>query len=311
MSRALSLRSSPLRTARLVAGDIKLTHSVFALPFALLGGCMAAAWPTPGTLDPRRFLEQALLVVLAMVMARTVAMLSNRIIDRHIDARNPRTADRALPSGRLGVGAARTVLALGALSFLAVCAVFALRHDNGWPLVLGVPVLAWIGAYAWLKRFTVLCHAHLGASLALSPMAAAIAVDPWSLGTQGGPWWIAGVVLCWVAGFDIIYSLQDVAVDRDQALHSAPARLGVPLALGVARVLHVLAAVGLVMTGLVDDRLGLLWSIGTGIAIVLLVQEHLQVARRGVAGVPTAFFTLNGIISLVLGGFGALDILIW
>src|SRR4030095_11221935 len=161
--------------------------------------------PSGVGLDWRRFGVQLILIVLAMVFARTVAMLSNRWIDRAIDARNPRTAGRALASGQLTPGTVIGVIICCAVVFMFICAMFGLLFANWWPLILSLPVLAWISAYGYFKRFTALAHVYLGSSLALSPIAAAIAIDPSSLAQQPALWLLAGMVLCWVAGFDIIY----------------------------------------------------------------------------------------------------------
>jgi len=298
-----------LDSGRAVAADIKLAHSVFALPFALLAAVMAAAPGGAASLDGRRFAGQLVLVVLAMVAARTAAMLANRLLDRTLDARNPRTAGRAIPSGRLSVRAATSWLAASSLAFLAVCAGFGLAFANWWPLILGVPVLAWIAAYGLFKRFTALCHVWLGASLAISPLAAAIAVDPTALGTQPALWLLAAMVLGWVAGFDVIYALQDVAVDVRDGLHSLPSRLGPDRALLVSRGLHAAAGAALVAAAAIDPRLGWITGIAVALVIALLVVEHATVRRWGTTRISLAFFTLNGVISCVLGAAGIADTL--
>ncbi len=301
--------SSVLRTAREIGADIKLQHSVFALPFAVLGAFMAAAPPGGSGIDWTRFGGQLALIVVAMFFARTVAMLANRLLDRGIDARNPRTAGRALPSGRVTTRSAILALISASAGFVVVCLAFAFFYDNWWPAVLGVPVLAWLAAYPLLKRFTALCHLYLGASLALSPLAAAIAVRPDAFLTQPSLWLLAAMVLCWVSGFDIIYALQDVEVDRRFGQFSIPARLGKPAAMVVSRLLHATAVGCLVAATLVDDRLGILFGIGVVIVAGLLGYEHLTVGRWGTTKLALAFFTLNGIIGCVLGLLGVADIL--
>jgi 4-hydroxybenzoate polyprenyltransferase len=301
--------TTPLHTARVIAADIKLHHSVFAMPFAVLAAFMAAG-PDGRVADWSRFAGQLALIVTAMVFARTVAMLANRLLDREIDERNPRTAGRALPSGRLGAGAALTVLVACAACFMAVCVGFGLLYGNWWPTRLGLPVLAWLAAYPLLKRFTTLCHFYLGTALGLSPLAAALAVDPAAAVSQPALWLLAGMVTCWVAGFDIIYALQDVEVDRAHGLSSVPARWGAAAALWVSRGLHLAAAAGLVAAAWIDPRLGLLFALGTAIVIALLVYEHATVARWGTTRLALAFFTLNGIISCILGGLGVADVLL-
>jgi len=296
----------------LIAADIKIAHSVFALPFAFLAAFMAATPMTRGSdplaLDWRRLAEQLALIVAAMIFARTVAMLANRLLDRGIDARNPRTAGRALPSRRLSPGAALAAMLLCAACFVLVCAAFGALFHNWWPLVLALPVLAWISAYGWLKRFTALCHLYLGSSLAISPIAAAIAIDPRALAHQPALWLLSGMVLCWVAGFDIIYALQDVEVDRAQNLFSIPARLGVNRAMWISRLLHALALTCLVASALIDARFGITFLSGCAIVAALLAYEHLTVSRWGTTRIALAFFTLNGVISCLLGALGVIDL---
>jgi 4-hydroxybenzoate polyprenyltransferase len=298
-----------IRALREIGRDIKLAHSVFAMPFALLAAFMAAR-PPGADLQWRRLGGQLALVVAAMVLARTVAMLANRLLDRELDARNPRTAGRALPGGRVTVAGAVATLVAAALGFMVVCVAFGAAFGNWWPAALGVPVLAWLAAYPLLKRFTALCHLYLGASLAISPLAAALAVDPAALGSQPALWLLAGMVLGWVAGFDVIYALQDVDVDRAEGLHSLPSRMGPARALVAARVLHAAAAVALVAVVVVDPRFGPLLGAGVLAVTALLLWEHLTVRRWGTSRMALAFFTLNGAISCVLGAMGIADVLV-
>jgi 4-hydroxybenzoate polyprenyltransferase len=296
--------TSPLGTVRAIAADIKIAHSVFAMPFALLAAFMA-----PPQLEWGRFSGQVALIALAMVFARTVAMLANRLIDREIDGRNPRTAGRALPSGRLTASRAAIALLISAALFMLICLAFGVLYENWWPTILGLPVLAWIASYGWFKRFTSLCHLWLGSSLAISPLAAAIAIEPSAL-AQPAVWLISAMVLCWVAGFDIIYALQDVEVDRRDGLHSMPSRFGIGPAIWISRLLHA-SAVGFLLAALIiDPRLHLLFGLGVAIVAGLLLYEHLTVARWGTTKIALAFFTLNGIISCVLGVLGIVDV-VW
>jgi 4-hydroxybenzoate polyprenyltransferase len=300
-----AISTPPLRVWAIIASDIKIAHSVFALPFALLGAFMAA---TSVSLDWSRFSLQLGLIVLAMVLARTVAMLANRVLDARIDQRNPRTATRAIPSGRLSRGAAIAAIALCAAGFICTCAAFGIFFQNWWPVALAAPVLMWISAYALLKRFSWLCHIYLGSSLAISPLAAALAIQPGSL-VQPSLWLLSAMVLCWVAGFDIIYALQDVEVDREQNLHSMPARLGITSAMWISRILHVVAIVCLIACWWLDDRFQALFAAGVIIVAALLIYEHLTVRRWGTTKLALAFFGLNGVISCVLGTLGILDLL--
>lgn len=298
------------REAALIARDIKISHSVFAMPFALLGAFLAhrsgSGWV--------EFAASLVLVVLCMVTARTWAMVVNRLADRDLDARNPRTSGRVFASGRVSVRSGWAWAVASAGGFVASCAGF-VWLGNPWPLVLSAPVLAWIGAYSWTKRFTWLCHVWLGASLGATPIAAGLAVEPWSVGLGGGPptwsiWWLGGMVTAWVAGFDVIYALGDEEFDRGAGLKSLPARLGWSGALWSSRGLH--AAAGLLLLGAwwSDERLGALFLAGVVAAWVLLVVEHAVIARRGRAGIPMAFFTINGVVSCVVGGCGIADVLI-
>ncbi len=302
-----TIAANPFSIARELAADIKLSHSVFAMPFALLAAFMAASHVGP--IDWSIFIGQLVLIVLAMIFARTVAMLANRLIDARIDKENPRTAGRAIPSGRVSPDAARGVLLASSMGFLVICAAFGFFFGNWWPLILGVPVLVWISSYALFKRFTSLCHVYLGSSLAISPLAAAIAIDPASL-SQPAIWLISAMVLCWVAGFDVIYALQDVAVDKEQGLFSIPSRFGERGAMWISRMLHVVAVGCLVAAMLSDARLATLFGLGVLTVIVLLCFEHAIIAQHSTSKITLAFFTLNGIISCVLGVLGIADVLL-
>jgi 4-hydroxybenzoate polyprenyltransferase len=242
-----------------------------------------------------------------MVFARSWAMVFNRIADRRYDAMNDRTRRRAIPSGRLSTARAWALALAAAALFVAATSGFLVAFANPWPLILSVPVLAWVAFYSFTKRFTALCHLFLGGALAASPLAAALAVNPASL-SHPTVWLVAGMVLCWVAGFDVIYALQDLDFDRRIGLRSIPARLGWRDALWVSRGLHILAWVSLVAACRADRRFGLLTWAAVGAVGVLLVSEHLVLARRGRAGLDMAFFTLNGLVSCVLGAAGSIDL---
>lgn len=311
--------------------DIKIAHSVFALPFAVLAAFIARPVVVEGGGGAggaiggwARFGVQLALVVVCMVLARTWAMLVNRIADRGFDAQNPRTERRAVASGALAVGSARLIAAMCALSFVAVCAMFGVAFSNWWPLILSVPVLVWIGLYSYTKRFTWLCHLFLGGALAASPLAAAIAIRPeslleWSLlgrvdyeghGAGAVIVLLSAMVMLWVAGFDVIYALQDEEFDRARGLQSLPAKLGPERAMWVSRGLHAGAFVCLILAGAGDWRLGSLFDAAIGIVGVLLITEHVILAARGRAGLHMAFFTVNGVVSCVLGLAGVID-LVW
>lgn len=291
---------------RLAAADIKLAHTVFALPFAILGACLAFQSSRLAG-STRNLVILLLLTVVCMFFARTWAMLVNRLADRRLDAANARTAGRPLPSGRLRARDA-LLLAIGcAAAFQLVTAGFWILFDNPWPTWLALPVLAWIAFYSFTKRFTAMCHLFLGGALAASPIAAAIAVDPASLGTTPALWLIAAMVLFWVAGFDVIYALQDIDHDRRIGLHSIPASLGPLRAARVSRAFHIIAAACLAGAWLVDDRLGVLFGASLILVVVLLITEHIVLTRHGLKGLNLAFFTLNGVVSCVLGLAGSID----
>ena len=296
-----------IAAVRVIAEDIKLAHSVFALPFAVLAATMAAFHAGAGSIDWRDFAGPLVLVIVAMVLARTAAMLANRILDHRIDAGNPRTAGRAIPSGRLPLGTAITALVVTSLGFLAICVLFGVLRGNWWPAILGLPVLGWITAYGLFKRFTWFCHLWLGASLALSPVAAAIAVDPATLATPP-VWLLAGMVLCWVAGFDVIYALQDIEIDRRDGLNSIPARFGTEGALWISRGLHLVAAICLFAVARTQPGFGAAFLAAVVLVVGLLVVEHATVRQWGTTRMALTFVTLNGLVSIVVGIAGVGDL---
>ena len=294
------MTAAGLAAVREIAGDIKLSHSVFALPFALLGAFLALP---AGRIDWGRMAVAAALVVACMVAARTAAMVANRLLDREIDARNPRTAGRALPAGRLRPGQAVAALALSGAAFVGLSALFLVLQSNPWPLLLALPVLAWICAYGLLKRFTMMCHVWLGASLAMSPVAAALAVRPESLGAPA-PWLLAAAVMLWVAGFDVLYAMQDVEVDVRDGLHSMPSRLGRDGAAWASRAMHA-ACIGLLAAfWRSEPALGPWFGAAVAVAGAVVAMEHVVLAVQGPAGFARHFTLLNGFVSLLLGGVG-------
>ncbi len=294
----------------LIARDIKLAHSVFALPFAVLAAFMVAPRVSTGGIDWVRMAGLLALVLVCMVAARTWAMVVNRLADRDIDAANPRTKGRVFASGALSPSAGVLTLAACAMLFLAACALFGVFFGNWWPAILGIPVLAWIAFYSFTKRFTWWCHVFLGGALAASPLAAAIAVGGIGAVESAALWLLAGMVLLWVAGFDAIYALQDLDFDREAGLSSIPARFGWRRANTLSRVMHVGAVACLVGVLLVEPTFGVIFGVGVAAAVVLLAYEHVVLSRRGAAGIPMAFFTLNGIISVLLGLAGLIDVLV-
>jgi 4-hydroxybenzoate polyprenyltransferase len=293
---------------RLIAADIKLAHTVFAMPFALLAAFMARPGTTWGD-----FGIKLVLIVACMVLARTWAMLVNRLADRRFDAANPRTSRRVFASGQLDAVRGWSVAMACAALFVGVTALFWWFFDNPWPIGLAAPVLGWVAMYSYTKRFTALCHLFLGASLAIAPLAATLAVRPGALGETPAIFWLAGFVLLWVAGFDVIYALQDERFDREHKLNSIPAALGSAGARVASMVLHAGAALALLAAWTSHPELGRVFGVGVAAVIALLVSEHIIVARgarRGLAGLNMAFFTLNGVVSCLLGAVGIVDLLI-
>ncbi len=304
MTTTATLTPSTLHRLRTAAQDIKLSHSIFALPFALLAAFLAAA--AAGQLPD---IVAIILIVVCMVLGRTVAMATNRWADAGLDAKNPRTAKRAIPSGRLSAPFMLGVAICGAATFVVATSGFWLLSNNPWPVVLSPLVLAWLVGYSFTKRFTFLCHLFLGFALALSPLAAAIAINPAFL-SQADPYMLALMVACWVAGFDVIYALQDTHVDRVTDVHSMPARLGARRALVVGAVLHSISAAALVAMVAISSQLRWAFATGTGLVILLLLVQHTLVWTTGRRHIQMAFFTLNGVISLVLGALGIADV-VW
>ncbi len=266
---------------------VKLPHTIFALPFALLG-VIVASYRQPVTWGV------ALLVVLAFTAARFVAMGFNRIADRRLDARNPRTQGRELPSGRLTVRQAWAAVTLAMVLFLS--AAWALN-----PLCAALSPLAliWIATYSYTKRFTDWTHFWLGGALAIAPVGGYVAVT----GAWSDPWWlllvIALAVTCWVAGFDVFYALQDEAFDRAERLRSLVVRFGQPRAIFLAKSLHGLAIVALLVFGS-GARLGWPYFAGVGIGAGLIAWEHQLVRPGNLSRLNAAFFTVNGIVSIVV-----------
>ncbi len=272
---------------------IKFEHTIFALPFAYLGAFLAANGVPP--------VMKLLWITLAMVGARTAAMSLNRLIDRHIDARNPRTAQRALPAGQLGVNEVYlyTVLSFLLLGFSA----YKLNLLALWLMPIAVFFLV---LYSYTKRFTWACHLVLGISLGLAPAGAWIGVT--------GHWALAPVllglgVMTWVAGFDVVYSCQDVEFDRKEGLHSIPAVFGLQRGLEISAFLHTLAPLFFIAVGVVMS-MSWIYYVGVGIAIVLLFRQHRLVSADDFSKIGVAFFDLNGYLSSLLFVFSILDLIL-
>jgi 4-hydroxybenzoate polyprenyltransferase len=232
-------------------------------------------------------------------------MCANRLLDMRLDALNPRTAGRALPGGRVSVGLYVGVMGAAAVLFHAACAGFYFLLKNPWPVMWSVPVLAFVCLYPLLKRFTRWCHFYLGIALALAPVCACLAVAG---EVKSFAWVMAGAVWLWTSGFDILYATQDVESDRLTGVFSVPAALGVPAALWVARVCHGVSALLLLSLPAFESQLALLYVLGAVAAVVLLIAQHLMVKPNDLSRINLAFFTLNGAVSLVLGGLGIADL---
>jgi 4-hydroxybenzoate polyprenyltransferase len=282
---------------RLTLEMIKFEHSVFALPFALTGALLAIR---EGGLDARAAWIRIGWIVVAMVGARSAAMAFNRLIDRDIDARNPRTRMRHLPAGALSPAFTWGFVAISALVFL-----LAARQLNPLCFRLAPVALAIVFFYSFTKRFTSFSHLILGFALGVAPAAAWIAVrgslDPRIL-------WLTAAVTFWTGGFDIIYACQDYEFDSVEGLFSLPRRLGIAGALRVARLLHVLM-VACLLALVYSLGLGLLSVAGVAAVTALLIYEHSLVKPNDLSRVDAAFFTMNGYVSMLFFIFWAADIL--
>jgi 4-hydroxybenzoate polyprenyltransferase len=234
-----------------------------------------------------------------MVFARSAAMAFNRLMDRDVDAMNPRTATRHIPAGLLSVQAVWAFFILCSAGFIGSTSLFLLADPtNPWPIFLSVPVLVFICLYSLTKRFTALSHFWLGASLLLAPVAAWIAIR--GLESLTTPGLLGLAVLFWVAGFDILYACQDAEFDRKAKLHSVPAALGVQNALRVAMLCHAVMVGLLVALALVEPLLGWSFLIAVGVIAALLVYEHSLVKAEDLGRVNQAFFQVNAVISIGL-----------
>lgn len=278
-----------------LANFVKLPHTVFGLPFALVGVCFASAvvMPTLGVVG---------WVLVAFTAARFAGMGFNRIVDRDVDALNPRTAQREIPRGALTVGQATSAV-------VVMCVLFVVAAWQLNPICLWLSPIAllWVLGYSYTKRFTRWSHLWLGLGLGISPVGGYLAVA----GGWSEPWWmlcaLSLAVMTWTGGFDVLYALQDADFDRRQGLYSLPSAIGVPAAINVARALHVVTVLCLAAVVWSNPlQLGadatvprlLLWA-GVAMAAGLLVWEHRLVRADNLESLDAAFFTMNGIISMV------------
>ncbi|WP_219836531.1 UbiA-like polyprenyltransferase [Paenibacillus sp. R14(2021)] len=284
-----------IRKTRIILEMIKVEHTIFALPFAFMGALLGAvalekrlpSWAEIGW------------IILAMVGARSAAMGLNRVIDRVIDAKNPRTAKRAIPAGLLRAGEVSLFIAV---SFV-VLFIAASQLD---PICIKLMPIAvfFLVLYSYTKRFTWLCHVVLGLTIGLAPLGGWVAVTG-HFGTAA--WVLYCSVVCWLAGFDIIYACQDFEFDRKEGVYSIPSRFGVNGGLQIARAFHALTAVGFISLYWLTD-LSWLYLIGAIASIAILCYEHLIVRADDMSRVQTAFFTMNGTLSIILFAFTLLDL---
>jgi 4-hydroxybenzoate polyprenyltransferase len=276
-------RSSVLFAVATFGRMVKLSHTLFALPFALAATAIAAR-------GHGIRVTTVLAILVAMASARTAAMGFNRIVDRRLDARNPRTASRELPTGKVSVVAAATLTFASAALFVAAAASLGRLC-----LVLSPVVLFLVLGYSFAKRFTWLCHLFLGLAIGIAPAGAWIAVR----GELGAPaLWLVLAVATWIGGFDILYALADRDFDRREGIHSIPARFGVPAALVVSAALHLATVGALCATGLAA-RLGAIYFLGVAAVLAILIYEHSIVRPSDLSRVDVAFFNLNGYVSVV------------
>jgi len=298
-----------LTTIRHLLSLIRFSHTLFALPFAMLAAMMA--WVESGKQKAESgFHWQELLgILLCMVTARGAAMAFNRLADRKIDAGNPRTAGRHLPANILSVTQVTAFTLACVVAFIASTLLFL---PNRLPLYLSVPVLAFLCGYSYAKRFTSLAHFWLGAALAMSPVAAWIAIRGEAVLQHPGDLLpalvLGGAVLAWVSGFDMIYACQDFQFDREAGLKSIPTRLGVAGALRLAAVCHAVAVLLLAALPLVYPQLGYIYWTAVAAVAGLLVYEHALVRPDDLDRVNVAFFNVNAVISLGLFAVGTLDL---
>ncbi len=270
-----------MQALRHYASLVRFSHTIFALPFALAAVVLASPLATVTVM-------KVVLIVVCIASARTAAMAFNRLVDREYDAANPRTQDREIPKGIVSTGAARALVTASVVLFL-ICAALLGRL----PLLLSPVALGLALGYSYTKRFTSWCHVVLGAAIAFAPGGAWIALGA---PLSAAPFLLVGGVATWVAGFDILYSLQDQEFDRTHGLHSVPTRLGMVGALVLSAVLHVVTVACLIGVGVALHR-GAAFGVGVFLVTALLVVEHSLVRPNDLSKINRAFFDLNGYVS--------------
>jgi len=287
---------------------IRFSHTIFAMPFALLAAVLAWHARPEQVMKPLDWIA----IVLCMVTARSAAMAFNRIVDRRIDAKNPRTALRHLPSGDLSLRSVWFFMLASSVAFIASTALF--LPENRLPILLSVPLLLFLLGYSYSKRFTTLAHFWLGAALMLAPISVWIALRGNQMITSpidGLPAVVlGGAVMFWVAGFDMMYACQDAGFDAQAGLYSIPGRYGIPAALRLAMLCHALAVVFLLILPLVFPLGWVYWS-GIVALAILLAYEHVLVRPDDLDRVNIAFFHVNAVISIGLLLLTTLDLLLF
>lgn len=285
-----------IRKIAIILEMIKFEHTIFVLPFAYLGSLL-------GSIEVYHHLptwSQIGWITLAMVGARSAAMALNRLIDRQIDAKNPRTRGRAIPEGKIGIPMV-WVFTIFSLFLLFIST----TQLNSLVVKLCPIAVFFLLIYSYTKRFTWACHFFLGVATALGP------IGGW-LATTGSfnakAFLLFGIVACWISGFDIIYACQDVEFDRKEKLHSIPARFGVGPALLISSFLHVGTAAGLILLFFLS-HLNVWFGIGIVFGILILLYEHMIISKDDLSRLDTAFFTMNGMISILLFVFALMGVL--
>lgn len=320
------ISTSPLAKLRMFGELIRFSHTIFALPFALLSAAMAWSlrreinltysgvivrrwvFDVHETIEPWFRPQEFLGILLCMIFARSAAMAFNRVVDWKFDAENPRTQKRHIPAGLMSRGTVIGWTVACSVGFVASTLLFL---PNKWPLILSVPFLSFICGYSLTKRFTSLAHFWLGKSLMLAPISAWIAIlgdtafqIPWP------PIILGLAVLFWVAGFDIIYATQDIDIDRKLRLRSVPAKFGVAGALRLAAGCHLLTVLLFALVPSAFPAFGTAWYVGVAAVAALLIYEHALVRPDDLTRVNAAFFNCNAIVSLGLLAVGLLDLFV-
>ncbi|SDW30701.1 UbiA-like polyprenyltransferase [Paenibacillus sp. CF384] len=286
-----------IRKFRIILEMIKFEHTIFALPFAFMGAMLGAI------IMENRYPEWSEIgwIILAMVGARSAAMGLNRVIDRVIDAKNPRTAKRAIPAGLLRAGEVGLFIAVSFIVLFIAAAQLDPICMKLMPIAVFMLVL-----YSYTKRFTWLCHVVLGLTIGLAPLGGWVAIAGHF---ELSAWVLYATVACWLAGFDIIYACQDFEFDRKEGVHSIPSRFGMVGALQLSRGFHLLTSIGFISLYWLTP-LSWLYLIGAIISVGLLCYQHILVKPNDMSRVQTAFFTMNGTLSVVLFISALLDLVV-